>query len=1107
MTQRPKTPGQKIGPYVLRRKLGEGAMGVVWLAVDPSLRREVAIKLLQQEYTRDERMVGRFLREAQSAAKLNHPNTVAIHHVGESAGTVFIVMEWVDGGNLLDYLDTHGRMPWLEATRVVRDAATGLRAAHEVGLIHRDIKPSNLMRTSRGVIKVVDFGLARPIDQRSNITLQGTVIGTPEYMSPEQCVGADLDARSDLYSLLCTYYRLLSGEAPFGADDIGKVLYEQRHAPFPDVRRLVPDLPEAIGHILSRGTRKAPAERFQSAAELISELNLVLGTQANSAPAMPGVSGDAPTVLPASDGVASLETPVSPLASTVLPPNNLPVQLTSFVGRRREMDEVKQLLTKSRLLTLIGPGGSGKTRLSLEVAGELLEDHSDGVWVVEFAVQSDPALVPQRVATALDVREEPGRPLTDTLVNFLRRKSLLLVLDNCEHLRAACAQLTETLLRNCPDLRFLVSSREALHVGGEKIYSVPSLALPDLKPLSSTQADLATALVQFEEVRNCEAVQLFVDRAASSQSRFALTDTNAMAVAQICRRLDGIPLAIELAAARVKMLTVQQIAARLDDSIRLLTRGTETVLPRQQTLRATMDWSYELLAEKERVLFRRLAVFAGGLALEACESVCAGSGLQQDEVLDLLSELVDKSLVSVAETNGDEQVRYRLLETIRQYAREKLDDSADAENARGRHREFFLALAEEAGNQLAGPEQGAWLQQLETEHDNLRIVMEWAVTGDVNLGARLAKALWRFWELRGYWKEGLRWLEYYLSGGAALATDLRAAALDAAGNLASCQGDHNRAKMLFEEQLTLEQQLGGEHGIADSLHNLASVAWKHSDYGAARALEEKNLTIRRTLADKSAIAASLHALGTFAHEQGDYPQAAALYEESLAIRRQLGDTRSIATLLNNMGNLAQTQGDSEKVRALQEESLAIRRKIGDKAGIAQSLNNLAVLAQEQADYNRARALLEESLAIDRELGNKKGVAISLRNYGELMQLQGEFARAHGLYQQSLMLFRELDDKLGITACVEGFAVLATLQNQADRAARLFGIAEALRESLGTAQPVSFDAAEYNAKLAATRAQLGEVAITTAWSQARALGTERAISYALERVDSRDAASA
>jgi predicted ATPase len=718
------------------------------------------------------------------------------------------------------------------------------------------------------------------------------------------------------------------------------------------------------------------------------------------------------------------------------------------------------------------------------------------VWVVEFAVQSDPALVPQRVATAFDVREEPGRLLTDTLVNFLRRKSLLLVLDNCEHLRAACAQLTEALLRNCPDLRFLISSREALRVGGETIYSVPSLALPELKPPPSTQADLATALVQFEEVRNCEAVQLFVDRAASSQPRFALTDTNAMAVAQICRRLDGIPLAIELAAARVKMLTVQQIAARLDDSIQLLTRGTETALPRQQTLRATMDWSYELLAEKERVLFRRLAVFAGGLALEACESVGVGDGLQQDEVLDLLSELVEKSLVSVVEAGGDEQVRYRLLETIRQYAREKLDGAADAENTRGRHREFFLALAERAGNQLAGPEQGAWLQQLETEHDNLRIALEWAVTGDVNLGARLAKALWRFWELRGHWKEGLRWLEHYLSGGAALATGLRAAALDAAGNLASCSGDYDRAKMLFEEQLVLEQQLGGERGIADALHNLASVAWKHSDYGEARALEEKSLAIRRKQSDKSAVAASLHALGTFAHEQADYHKAAALYEEALAIRRQLGDAGSIATLLNNLGNLAQAQGDSEKVRALQEESLAIRRKIGDKAGVSQSLNNLAVLAQEQTNYNRARALLEESLAIDRELGNKKGVAISLRNFGELMQLQGEFVRALDFYRQSLVLFRELDDKLGITACVEGFAMLSSVQNQTDRAAHLFGIAEVLRESLGTSQPVSFDPAEYNSKVATTHSQLEEAAITTAWSEGRSMGTERAISYAL-----------
>jgi non-specific serine/threonine protein kinase len=1004
-------------------------------------------------------------------------------------------MEWVDGGNLLDYVDVHGRLPWPEATRVIHDAATGLMAAHEVGLIHRDIKPSNLMRTSQGVIKVVDFGLAKPVDQRANITLQGAVIGTPAYMSPEQCAGEDVDARSDLYSLLCTYYRLLSGEPPFGSSDIGKVLYEQRHAPFPDVNRLVLGLPEAIGRLIERGTRKPPAERFQSAAELISELTAVLGTPVDTPPAPPPASEEVATVLSGRGAAAPPVAPPPPVTSVALPPNNLPVQLTSFVGRKGEMAAVNQLLARARLLTLIGAGGSGKTRLALEVAGQVLESYKDGVWLVEFAALSDPALVPNRVATVLGVREDPGRPLTETLAHFLRKKSLLLVLDNCEHLRAACARLVDTLLRSCPEVRLLASSREALRVAGETVYSVPSLTLPEFKSRSSDKGDLATALVQFGELRNCEAVQLFADRAASSQPRFALTDSNVVEVAHICRRLDGIPLAIELAAARVKMLTLPQIAARLDDSIRLLTRGVETVLPRQQTLRATMDWSHELLTEKERVLFRRLAVFAGGFALEASESVCADGGLHHDEILDLLSELADKSLVSVAEADEDRETRYRLLETIRQYAREKLQASADVEDVLGRHREFFLQFAERAGAQLAGPDQASWLERLEVEHDNLRSALERAIRSDVNLGARLAKALWRFWELHGHWKEGLRCLDQCLAG-AALTTDLRATALDAAGNLASCQGDYARAKTLFAEQLTLCQQLGNQRDIADALHNLMSVAWKHGDYEEARATEEKSLSIRRALGDKSAIASSLHALGTFAHEQGDYRQAAALYEEVLSIRRELGDMGSIATLLNNLGNLAQAQGDAARVRALQEESLAIRRKIGDKAGISQTLTNLAVLAQEQRDFNHARALLEESLAIDRELGNKKGIAVSLRNYGELMQLQGDFGRALPFYQQSLGLFQELDDKLGITACMEGFAVLASLQNQAERAARLFAIAEALRETLGTNQPISFDAAAYNAGLAAIRTRLNDEAFATAQSAGRAMGAEQAILFAL-----------
>jgi non-specific serine/threonine protein kinase len=551
MNNRLQAVGDRIGHYVLRRKLGEGAMGVVWLGVDSNHHRDVAIKLLQQHYSQDQKMVARFLREAQSAAKLNHPNTVAIYQAGESAGVVFIIMEWVDGGNLQDYLEMHERMPWPEATRAIREAALGLMAAHEVGLIHRDIKPSNLMCTSRGVIKVVDFGLARPFDARSQLTMQGAIVGTPSYMSPEQCAGKDLDARSDLYSLVCTYYHLLSGEAPFGSIDITEILYKQKHEPFPDVRKQVSDLPDAVCAIVERGTRKPPAERFQSAAELIAKLDDALGSAPDAGGGATVISSvQAGTVVSERDTLVSSSASQPMAAPVPLPPSNLPVQLTTFVGRKREIAEVKELLAKSRLLTLTGAGGSGKTRLSLEVAGELLESHADGVWFVEFAALTDPTLVAQRVAAALDVHEEPGKPLPETLAGFLRLKSLLLVFDNCEHLRAACAQLADSLLRACANLKILTSSREALRVGGEAVYSVPSLTTPDLGVAPEGETELAAALAQFESVRNCEAVQLFVERAAASQPRFALTDSNALVVAQICRRLDGIPLAIELAAAR-----------------------------------------------------------------------------------------------------------------------------------------------------------------------------------------------------------------------------------------------------------------------------------------------------------------------------------------------------------------------------------------------------------------------------------------------------------------------------------------------------------------------------------------------------------------------------
>jgi predicted ATPase/class 3 adenylate cyclase len=446
-----------------------------------------------------------------------------------------------------------------------------------------------------------------------------------------------------------------------------------------------------------------------------------------------------------------------PLRSLEAFAHNLPAQWTRFIGREQAMAEVKRLLTGSRLLTLTGVGGSGKTRLALQVAADLLEEYADGVWLVELASLADPALVPRIVAATLGLREDPGRSPTQTLLEHLRRRAVLLLLDNCEHLLLACAQLAEDVLRGCPQLRLLATSREGLGIMGEQTYVVPSLSLPDPRQLPP-----------LDRLQEFEAVQLFADRAALSRPAFAVTPGNAGAVAQVCHRLDGIPLAIELAA-RVKVLPVEQLAERIDEMYRLLTRGSRTALPRQQTLRALIDWSYDLLSEKERALLRRMSVFAGGWTLAAAEAVCAGDGIAAVEMLGLLAQLVEKSLVQPEEPGscaerGCGEVRYRLLETVRQYARERLLEVGEAAAVRGQHRDWCLSLAERAEPMLTGPEQDEWHERLEREHDNLRAALEWCVeSGEAEAGLRLAGALWWFWQVGGYLGEGRERLEKLLA--------------------------------------------------------------------------------------------------------------------------------------------------------------------------------------------------------------------------------------------------------------------------------------------------------------------------------------------------------
>src|SRR5437016_224938 len=585
--------------YRLERPLGEGGMATVHLAEDVKHHRKVAVKVLRSDFGIT---LGaeRFLREIEIAAALNHPHILAVHDSGEAAGVLYYVTPYVEGKSLRDRLRRETRLPLEESLQIAREVADALGYAHRQGVIHRDIKPENILLQS-GHAVVADFGIARAIHAAEGargavLTQPGVPIGTPDYMSPEQVAGAgELDGRCDQYALACVLYEMLAGQPPFTGPTLESVLIRHLTAEAPRITELQPDVPKPVAAALTRALAKTPADRFSEMAAFV-------------------------------EAIGALEAPAG------APP---PAQLTSFIGRERETAAVQELLQGTRLLTLTGAGGSGKTRLALEVASRVGAQYPDGVAWVELAPLSNPELVPHHVADALGVRRDGIRSARDALLEALRDWEALLVLDNCEHLVEACARLAEALLRGCPRLGIMTTSREALGIGGERAWLVPALTLPEAgKPVSRAAAAAAS-----------EAIRLFVERTQAVRPSFELTDGNAAAVTQICHRLDGLPLAIELAAARARVLDPQQIAARLDDVFGLLSSGSRTALPRQRTLRGTIEWSHALLTEPEQILFRRLAVFTGGFTIDAAEAVAAGGAVAVPDLLDLLSGVVDKSLV------------------------------------------------------------------------------------------------------------------------------------------------------------------------------------------------------------------------------------------------------------------------------------------------------------------------------------------------------------------------------------------------------------------------------------------------------------------------------
>lgn len=761
---------------------------------------------------------------------------------------------------------------------------------------------------------------------------------------------------------------------------------------------------------------------------------------------------------------------------------NFPMPLTTLIGRKAEVASAYAFLRRSdiRLLTLSGPGGVGKTRLAFEVAREMQSDFADGVFLVLLAPIRDAQFVIPAIAEALEAQESAGQSLLQCVINSLLGKRVLLLLDNFEQVVAAAPQLV-TLLEACHQLKILVTSREVLRVRGEQAFIVPSLALPDLEHAADSQSLSAVA-----------AVALFIQRAQAARADFQLTAANAQVIAEICIRLDGLPLALELAAARLKLLSPQALLARLDHRLQVLTRGAREVAERHQTLRKTLQWSYDLLSLEEQVIFRSLAVFRGSWTLAATFAVCATNGGDGIEVEEVLASLIDKSLVRMhAQTDGD--ARFSLLEMIREYGWECLEQHCETEHLRGAHAAYYLSLAEQSMEELDGPRQAEYLNLLEQEHDNMRDALQWALEqAKVELALRLSNALLTFWSVRCFWSEGRAFLERALAISAGETSSARASALLALSVLLFYQNDYEQAEKVAEASLALYRLLEGATGVARALNTLGPIVANLGNYIKARALTEESLALARKMGGKARIAKSLTNLGRMNSIQGEYSRGRALLEEALAIQRELKNTGDIARSLYCLAwALVVSQQEPDTARAFLAESLLLARASGDKELVADCLSTSAQLALSQGDTPLARSLLRENLALSREIKNLWTTGRAIYTLAKVAVVEADFPTALALFVECLELCQEVGDRELIALCLEGLANVFAAQGESAWSAQLSGMAAALRERLCI--PITpLDRPAYERMRTTARLQLGEAAFDAAWNQGRTMTLEQVL---------------
>jgi predicted ATPase/tRNA A-37 threonylcarbamoyl transferase component Bud32 len=1018
--------GDRLGRFELLEHIGKGGMGEVYRARDSRLGREVAIKVIGRRQLREPRdgdsAYARFELEARAASSFLHPNVVAIFDVGDHAGAPYLVMELIEGESLRRAFGA--TLPLERALELAIQIAEGLAAAHARGVVHRDLKPENVVVTHSGVAKVLDFGLAllrlpQPSGDDSaaatrRLTNEGTLLGTLGYMAPEVATGRDVDRRADQFSLGAILYEMVAGRKAFEGRSLPEILAATLRDDPPPIARLRPEAPPRLDALIRRCLAKEPAGRYGDTAQVAGLLRELL----------------AELRLGGARGVAAL-----------------PAARTPLVGRERELERIAALLDDPsvRLITLSGPGGTGKTRLALAVAERAAVAASQRVVFVSLANLQDPALLLPTVARELGIGDVAAQsPLEAIREDVARSSGMLLVLDNFEQIVAAATVVGE-LLQSCPTLRVLVTSREVLHVYGEHDLLVPPLAV----------AERASGL-SLEEVARSPAVSLFVDRARAANPGFALSADNAGSVVRLCARLDGLPLALELAAARSRLLSPQAMLSRLEAGQALPGAAVRDLPGRQQTLQRTIDWSYDLLPAGEQALFRRLGVFSGGFTLEAAHGVADPFDELPMDLVEGMGSLVDKSLlVSLGDDDAGE-TRFGMLETIREGARRLLQASDEAGRVRRAHAAYFLVLAEEGGAALARAEDPAWLARLEADHDNLLAALAHVTAeGNAEWGLRLAVGLFHFWERAEHLAEGTRQL----------------------GAVVALPRAHEHPAQL-----------------ARALFSAGVLQHTVADYEGASARHRTAVAIYRQLGDTWGEAVALNGLGSALTRTSDADGAFDALQEAMATWQALGDETGYSRSLCNVAFLERRRGGHERARELYDEAAGRFAAGGDPLSQAWAISHAGEVARELGQLDDAERLCRQGLDTFRALGNAWGVGSCLSDLGALARRRGEHERARELYREALSQFDLLRHRRGIARLLEALAVAGADGGAAVRALTLAGAAAALRQRIG-APIAGEEKGELESALASARAALPPAEADSHWRRGLTLPLPSAVSLA------------